>query len=170
MEINHINIYTDGACKGNPGKGGYGIILEVPNTNIRKEFSEGFRKTTNNRMELLAVIEALKKLKREGLFITIYSDSRYVVDAVEKRWLFNWEQKQFRDKKNPDLWSLFLHYYRKHHISFIWLKGHNQHPMNERCDFLACQASQGKTLQTDTFFEEEVMKNNQNPLFSSEEM
>lgn len=151
-----INIYTDGASKGNPGKGGYGIIMEVAGSNYRKEFSKGYRLTTNNRMELLAVIEALKKLKKEGQNVTIYTDSRYVVDAVEKRWVFNWEKKAFKDKKNPDLWQDFLKEYRKHTINFVWIKGHNDHPQNERCDFLATQASQQTKLLIDEVYEQEI--------------
>ena len=148
-----VNIYTDGACSGNPGKGGYGIIMEWVGKPYKKEFSQGFQKTTNNRMELLAVIVALEQLKKEGLEVTVYSDSKYVVDAVAKGWLFNWERKGFKDKKNPDLWKRFLKSYRKHKVSFQWIKGHNMHPQNERCDKLAVEAYQKNNLETDAGFE-----------------
>lgn len=149
-----VNIYTDGACSGNPGKGGYGIIMEWVGKPYIKEFSQGFRRTTNNRMELLAVIVALEQLKKEGLEITVYSDSKYVVDAVEKGWLFNWERKGFKDKKNPDLWKRFLKVFRRQKVSFQWIKGHNQHPQNERCDRLAVEAYQKPGLEIDSGFEQ----------------
>lgn len=155
MANHKINIYTDGAAKGNPGKGGYGIIMELVGTNYVKEFSEGYRLTTNNRMELMAVIKALKKLNKPAMEITIYTDSRYVVDAVEKRWVFGWEKKAFKDKKNSDLWKEFLKEYRKHTITFVWIKGHNEHPQNERCDFLATQAADKTRLLIDEFYEQE---------------
>ena len=148
-----VNIFTDGACSGNPGKGGYGIIMEWVGKPYIKEFSEGFRMTTNNRMELLAVIVALEQLKKEGIEVIIYSDSKYVVDAVEKGWLFGWVKKGFKDKKNPDLWKRFLRVYRKHKVKFEWVKGHSDHPQNERCDKLAVQASKKKSLQIDEGFE-----------------
>ena len=113
-----VTIYTDGAAKGNPGNGGYGIVMI--SGSYRKEFSEGFDLTTNNRMELLSVIVGLESLKKEGTFVTIYSDSKYVVDAVEKKWLFSWEKKNFLKKKNPDLWIRFLKSYRKHKVNLIW--------------------------------------------------
>jgi ribonuclease HI len=147
-----VLIYTDGAARGNPGPGGYGIVMEWAGKNYRKEFSQGYRYTTNNRMELLAVIEALRKLKRPGVRIVVYTDSRYVSDAVEKRWLFGWEKKNFKDKKNPDLWREFLIEYRKHQVSFVWVKGHNNHPQNERCDALAVAASHSKDLLEDVGF------------------
>ena len=116
-----ITIYTDGAASGNPGPGGYGVVLMAgPH---RKELSEGFRLTTNNRMELLAVIIGLNALRFPGSNVTIYSDSKYVVDAVEKGWVFGWEKKRFKDKKNPDLWQQFLVLYRKHNVKFVWIKG-----------------------------------------------
>ena len=148
-----VNVYTDGACSGNPGKGGYGIIMEWVGKPYVKEFSQGFRKTTNNRMELLAVIIALEQLKKEGLEVVVYSDSKYVVDAVGKGWVFNWQKKGFKDKKNPDLWKRFLQVYRKHKVSFQWIKGHNQHPQNERCDRLAVEAYQKENLLVDAGFE-----------------
>lgn len=148
-----IRIYTDGASKGNPGKGGYGIIMELVGTSYRKEFSQGYRLTTNNRMELLAVVKALQYLKIVPSVVTIFTDSRYVVDAVEKKWVFGWEKKQFQNKKNADLWQLFLKEYRKHQVSFQWIKGHNLHPENERCDALANQASLQSKLLIDEVFE-----------------
>lgn len=134
-----IEIFTDGAASGNPGPGGYGIILR--SGEHRKELSAGFRKTTNNRMELLAVIVALEAIKKPGHDITIYSDSKYVIDSVQKRWVFNWVKKGFAGKKNKDLWLRFLESYKKHTIRFVWVKGHAGHPENERCDELAVAAS-----------------------------
>ena len=150
-----VNIYTDGACKGNPGPGGYGIIMEWVGKPYVKEFSQGFRKTTNNRMELLAVIVALEQLKKDGLEIDVYSDSKYVVDAVSKGWVFGWQKKGFQGKKNPDLWRRFLQVYRKHKVRFHWIKGHNDHPQNERCDALAVKAAESETLFADEGFEAE---------------
>jgi ribonuclease HI len=133
-----ITIYTDGACSGNPGPGGYGIVLlSGPH---RLEKSAGYRLTTNNRMELLAAIVALESLKFPGSVVKLYTDSRYLVDAVNKGWLFSWEKKDFAKKKNPDLWIRFLAVYRKHKVTFIWIKGHNENPENERCDRLAVEA------------------------------
>jgi len=148
-----VNVYTDGACSGNPGKGGYGILMEWVGKPYVKEFSEGFRLTTNNRMELLAVIVALEQLKKEGLVVVVYSDSKYVVDSVEKKWVFNWVKKGFKDKKNADLWRRFLVVYKKHQVKFIWIKGHNDHAQNERCDQLAVKAAKKETLQVDEGFE-----------------
>ncbi len=135
----NIIIYTDGAARGNPGPGGYGTVLL--SGKHRKELSAGFKHTTNNRMELLAVIIGLEALKNTGSNVTVYSDSKYVVDSVEKRWVFNWEKKSFKGKKNPDLWQRFLKVYPKHNIKFIWIKGHANIPENERCDQLAVEAS-----------------------------
>lgn len=152
-----IQIYTDGAASGNPGPGGYGVILR--SGQHYKELSGGFRLTTNNRMELLAVIVALKALKNPGQQVTIYSDSKYVVDSVEKKWVFGWAQKGFKDKKNKDLWQQYLSLHRLHQINFVWIKGHNDHPENERCDRLAVAASQNKAeLAVDHFFETENKK------------
>ncbi len=145
-----LHIYTDGASSGNPGPGGYGVILLYGQA--RKELSEGFRRTTNNRMELLAVIAGLEAINRPGMQVEVWSDSRYVVDAVEKGWVFGWEKKGFKDKKNPDLWKRFLRVFRQHKVRFHWIKGHNQHPLNERCDELAVTASRGAT-QPDTGYE-----------------
>ena len=147
-----VNIYTDGACRGNPGPGGYGIVLESPGY-PPKEISAGFRKTTNNRMELLAVIEALKSLKRQDVDVTVYSDSKYVVDAITKGWVFSWQKKNFKDKKNPDLWKEFLTIYPITKPKFVWIKGHNEHPQNERCDKLAVAAAQLENLPADQGFE-----------------
>lgn len=142
-----ITLYTDGAASGNPGPGGYGVVLlSGPH---RKELSGGFKLTTNNRMELLAVILGLEALKKEGSEVTAYTDSRYVADAVEKGWLFDWEKKDFKKKKNPDLWKRFLKVYRKHKVKFIWVKGHANIPENERCDRLAVEAYQSGRLEED---------------------
>jgi len=146
-----ITIYTDGSAKGNPGPGGYGVLLK--DGQLRKELSEGFRKTTNNRMELLATIVGLEALKKEGTDVLIYSDSKYVVDAVEKKWVFGWERTNFKKKKNPDLWKRFLVIYRKHHVKFKWVKGHADIPGNERCDELAVTAAEGYDLQVDHEYE-----------------
>ena len=148
-----IIVYTDGSSRGNPGPGGYGIVMQKFGTDYLKEFSEGFRKTTNNRMELLAVIVALEKIKKEKQHVHIYTDSKYVSESVEKKWVENWEKKGFKNKKNPDLWKRFLKIYRKHSVQFFWIKGHNNNPRNERCDFLAVQASKNKDLKTDINYE-----------------
>mgnify|MGYP000265323789 FL=1 len=148
-----INIYTDGAARGNPGPGGYGIVLE--SGSHRKEMCHGFRHTTNNRMELLAVIEALKALKTNKAQVFIYSDSKYVVDTINKGWIFGWEKKAYKGKKNPDLWRKFIVLHRKFKPTYIWIKGHNNHPQNERCDALAVHASMQKELEADVFFEEQ---------------
>ena len=139
-----IIIYTDGAASGNPGPGGFGVVLKAGV--YRKELMAGFRRTTNNRMELLAVIVGLEALKQPGWQVVVYSDSRYVVDAVEKGWVFGWEKKGFKDKKNPDLWKRFLAIYRQHQVKFVWVKGHADIPENERCDRLAVAASSSSNL------------------------
>jgi len=151
--MHQIHLYTDGAAKGNPGKGGYGVVLEQVGTGYRKEFYEGFRLTTNNRMELLAVIVGLEKLKQPGMSVLVVSDSKYVVDAVEKGWVMGWEKKGFQGKKNPDLWRRFLKVYRQHKVHFQWVKGHNNHPQNERCDQLAVMASMQTNLSVDAYYE-----------------
>ena len=156
-----VIIYTDGAAKGNPGNGGYGVVML--SGSYRKEFSEGFRVTTNNRMELLSVIVGLEKLKKEKTVVAIYSDSKYVVDAVEKKWLFSWEKKNFSKKKNPDLWIRFLSVYRKHSVSFFWVKGHSNIKENERCDNLAVKAAESNSLKKDIWYENNVI--NKNSLF-----
>jgi ribonuclease HI len=147
MAKTKITIYTDGAARGNPGPGGYGIVmLSGPH---RKEMSEGYLLTTNNRMELLAVIVALETLKIPGSEVTIYTDSKYVADAVTKGWVFNWVKKRFKGKKNPDLWLRFLEAFKKHHVKFVWVKGHANNPLNERCDQLAVEASMNVYLKED---------------------
>lgn len=146
-----ITIYTDGAAKGNPGPGGYGAVLKF--NQHRKELSEGFRLTTNNRMELLAVIRALQELKLTGIPVTIYSDSKYVVDAVEKGWLWGWQKKGFKDKKNPDLWLRYIPLHLKYKPKFVWVKGHAGNIENERCDQLAVEAAEGPGLKVDEGYE-----------------
>ncbi len=146
-----VTIHTDGAASGNPGPGGYGAVLE--SGKHRKELWGGFRRTTNNRMELLAVIVALEALKQPDMAVVVVSDSKYVVDAVEKGWVFGWEKKGFAKKKNPDLWKRFLQVYRKHRVKFQWVRGHNGHPLNELCDRLAVAASQQKDLEVDEGYE-----------------
>ena len=153
-----VHIHTDGAAKGNPGNGGYGVVMELVGTSYQKEFYEGFRYTTNNRMELLAVIVGLEKITKPNMQVLVVSDSKYVVDAVEKKWVFGWEKKGFKDKKNPDLWMRFLKIYRQHQVDFKWIKGHNNHPQNERCDELAVMASGLPNLSVDAFYEKEEEK------------
>jgi len=150
---NQVHIYTDGACSGNPGPGGYGILMEWVGKPYTREFSQGFRSTTNNRMELLAVIVALEKMKTNNIKIIIFSDSKYVVDAVEKKWLMTWQKKRFKGIKNPDLWKRFLKIYNSENTKFEWVKGHNEHPQNERCDMLAVKASKEENLLKDDGFE-----------------
>lgn len=147
-----VEIYTDGAALGNPGPGGYGVILQYGKH--RKELSAGYRLTTNNRMELTAVIVGLEALKGENLPVTVFSDSRYVTDAVEKKWLEGWMRKNFKGKKNDDLWRRFWETYRKHRVRFVWLKGHNGHPENERCDQMAVAAAKSTNLLQDAGYEE----------------
>ena len=156
--IHQVHIYTDGAAKGNPGNGGYGVVMELVGSNYKKEFYEGFRYTTNNRMELLAVIVGLEKITKPNMKVLVVSDSKYVVDAIEKKWVFGWEKKGFKDKKNPDLWMRFLKIYRQHQVDFKWIKGHNNHPQNERCDELAVMASGLPNLSVDAFYEKEEDK------------
>lgn len=150
-----VHIYTDGAAKGNPGPGGYGVVMEWVGKPYKKEFYEGFRHTTNNRMELLAVIVGLEKLNFPNTKVLVISDSKYVVDSVTKGWVFGWEKKGFKDKKNPDLWMRYLKIHRKHQVDFKWIKGHNNHPQNERCDQLAVMASTLPNLSVDAFYERE---------------
>jgi ribonuclease HI len=153
MSKAQVHIYTDGAASGNPGPGGYGIVMEWVGKPYKKEFAQGFKHTTNNRMELLAVIEALKKIKKPGLLIEVYTDSKYVADAIEKKWLDRWQRTGFKDKKNVDLWKEYLRVSQGHHISFHWIKGHNDHPQNERCDALAVNAYKSGELIEDKGFE-----------------
>jgi ribonuclease HI len=156
-----ITIYTDGACRGNPGPGGYGTILI--SGDHYKEISQGYKLTTNNRMELLSVIIGLEALKSPNQTVAVYSDSKYVVDSVEKKWVFGWVKINFKNKKNADLWKRFLLVYKLHTVKFCWIKGHAGHPMNEKCDELAVIASRGKNLLKDEFFEME--SKNETPLF-----
>ena len=147
--MERIDIYTDGSSLGNPGPGGYGIVLKFKNN--RKTESQGFQKTTNNRMELLAVIEALKLLNdsARNMEIHIHSDSKYVINAVEKKWVFGWEKKGFKGKANADLWRLFLNKYPHYNIIFHWVKGHSGVEENEVCDKLAKKAAEGSQLKID---------------------
>lgn len=149
MSKEQIHIYTDGACSGNPGKGGYGILMEWVGKPYKKEFFDGYELTTNNRMELLAVIVALEKISMDNVAITVFTDSMYVVNAVEKKWILGWVKKHFKDVKNPDLWKRFLIQYKKHLVKFVWVKGHNDHPQNERCDQLAVAGTKKKELKVD---------------------
>ena len=134
-----IKIYTDGSSRGNPGPGGYGIVMIYKDK--RKELFQGYKLTTNNRMELLAVIRALEEVKTNKYKIKIYSDSKYVVESVEKGWIWNWQKKSFKNKQNVDLWKMFIPLYKKYDVKLIWVKGHDGNTENERCDFLAnsCQ-------------------------------
>ena len=148
-----VELYTDGACRGNPGPGGYGAVL-IYGTH-RKELSAGFRWTTNNRMELMSVIRGLEALTRKGLNITIYSDSQYVVRAVQEGWLNNWLLSNFKGgKKNADLWRQYYELAKDHHIKFVWVKGHAENPYNNRCDELATSAADGKNLPVDEGYEQ----------------
>ena len=148
-----VKIFTDGASRGNPGPGGFGTILKFGKH--EKALSGGFRKTTNNRMELMAVIAGLEALTKDGLDITIYSDSKYVVDAIEKKWIYGWMKKGFQNKKNQDLWLRLMRAYAKHKVNFVWVKGHAGHHENELCDQLAVEAAEGKNLEIDFFYEQE---------------
>ena len=150
-----VEIYTDGACKGNPGPGGYGVVLISGGR--KRELSGGFRKTTNNRMELLACIEGLRSLKRP-CNVVLTSDSKYVVNAMVKGWAKRWRSRGWRlspskPAKNPDLWAQLLDLCSEHKVDFTWVKGHSEHPENERCDELAVAASNGKDLPADRAFE-----------------
>jgi len=155
-----ITIYTDGAASGNPGPGGYGVVLISGKHRLEK--SEGFRLTTNNRMELLAVIIGLEALKKPMSKVVVFTDSKYVADSVEKGWLFQWESKAFKKKKNPDLWIRFLKAYRGHIVRFIWIKGHSNNKENELCDRLAVEAYRSDTLREDSGYTE---GENNNDLF-----
>ena len=147
-----ITIYTDGSSRGNPGPGGYGAILM--SGKLKKELSQGYRKTTNNRMELMAVIAALGALKKQNLKITIYTDSQYIVKALNQGWLNKWMATNFANgKKNKDLWVRFYNLYKQHHIKFVWVKGHAENPYNNRCDELATTAADGNHLLIDEGYE-----------------
>ncbi len=152
-----IEIFTDGAASGNPGPGGFGVILK--SGSHYKEISAGYRKTTNNRMELMAIIVGLESIKKPGQEVVIYSDSKYVIDAVEKKWLIGWVSKGFAGKKNKDLWLRFLGIYKLHKVRFKWVKGHAGHIENERCDRLAVGAYQQKeNILIDSVFEAESQR------------
>lgn len=152
MSHSSVTIYTDGSSRGNPGRGGYGAILM--SGSLKKEISQGYRHTTNNRMELMAVIAGLKALKKHGLNVTIYSDSQYVVNAVEKGWLTKWLRTNFKGgKKNADLWKEYHELAQKHHVRFKWVKGHAENPFNNRCDELATGAADGGDLLEDEGYE-----------------
>jgi ribonuclease HI len=154
---NEISIYTDGASSGNPGPGGYGVVLISGKHRLEK--SEGFRLTTNNRMELMAVIAGLEALKLPGSKVVVYTDSKYVADSVEKGWVFQWESKAFKKKKNTDLWIRFLKIYRKHNVRLVWIKGHSNNTENEICDRLAVDAYSGRELFEDPGYVPEVGNN-----------
>lgn len=147
-----ISIFTDGSSLGNPGPGGYGVVLLAERH--RKELSQGYRLTTNNRMELMAVIAGLEALKIPQSTVTVYSDSQYVVNSLVKNWVFDWEKNNFKNKKNADLWKRFLKAYRCHTVNFVWLKGHDGNRENERCDCLAVAAAQSGQLLEDSGYEE----------------
>lgn len=147
-----IEIFTDGSSKGNPGRGGYGIVLRYQNN--EKEIAKGYRLTTNNRMELMAVIVALENLKTTKHPVKIYSDSKYVIDAITKGWVFGWEKKNFKGKKNADLWKRYLALHPKFNLTFEWVKGHAGHPENERCDELAFNVADGDDLDVDEVYEQ----------------
>lgn len=165
-----IELYTDGASSGNPGPGGYGTILrtiynganpDFQGKLIEKEFSGGFRKTTNNRMELMAVIIGLEALKNIKQKVTIYSDSKYFIDAIDKKWVYGWMKKGFAGKKNKDLWIRLMQSHKLHEVKLVWVKGHAGHPLNERCDQLAVAASKNKSIwQIDSVFEMEEKQGN----------
>src|ERR1043166_8758632 len=147
----HIELYTDGAASGNPGPGGYGVVLKYKDH--RKEASRGFRLTTNNRMELMAVIQGLEMIKDRKLPVKIYSDSKYIVDAVNEKWLYGWKQSGFNKKANADLWRKFLRLYISSLHEFIWVKGHGDNKENNRCDQLAVQAYKKGELHVDEAYE-----------------
>jgi ribonuclease HI len=152
MQSKQLLIYTDGAARGNPGPGGYGVVLIWGNT--QKELSGGYRLTTNNRMELMAVIVALSTLTRVQLPITIYTDSKYIVDSVQKKWLQNWIRTDFKGgKKNKDLWLQYDQLAKQHQVQFVWVKGHAENALNNRCDELATAAADGHHLLIDEWYE-----------------
>jgi ribonuclease HI len=148
-----IIMYTDGSSLGNPGPGGYGTLLLYGH--FRRELSAGYRLTTNNRMELMAVIAGLEALKHNKSDVTVFTDSRYVADAVEKGWLMNWIRIRFKGKKNSDLWMRFYDLYKLHNVKFVWVKGHADIPGNEKCDQLAVAAANGSVLLEDEGFHPE---------------
>jgi ribonuclease HI len=152
MENKVVSIYTDGSSRGNPGRGGYGAILIWGN--IKKELSQGYVRTTNNRMELMAVIAALESLKKDNLELHIYSDSKYIVNAVTLGWLKNWIKTDFKGgKKNKDLWTRYFQLSKKYTIHLHWVKGHADNALNNRCDALATEAADGRNLVADVGYE-----------------
>jgi ribonuclease HI len=151
MNSSVIQIYTDGACSGNPGPGGFGVVMKYKDQ--RKELAQGYKLTTNNRMELLAIIVALESLKKENSEVEVYSDSQYVVNSINLGWVYGWAKKGFKDKANPDLWKRFLLIQKKHNIKFIWVKGHAANKENNRCDELAVAASKSRHLLIDEGYE-----------------
>ena len=156
MTPNQVTIYTDGASRGNPGPGGYGTILMYGNH--KKELSKGFKRTTNNRMELMAVIAGLQALTKNHLPVTVYSDSQYVVRAIEEGWLKKWIATDFKGgKKNKDLWTIYYGLAKNFQLKLIWVKGHANNPYNNRCDELATAAADGKHLEVDEGYEKENM-------------
>jgi len=148
----YIQIYTDGSSRGNPGPGGFGIVMKF-GTN-EKTVSKGFRLTTNNRMELLAVIHALELVNTNKYPIHIYSDSKYVIEAIDKKWVWGWQKKRFKGKKNADLWQRYLKLHPTFNLTFHWIKGHAGHPENERCDQLAVEAALSNQLEIDSVYEQ----------------
>ncbi|WP_185860007.1 ribonuclease HI [Blattabacterium cuenoti] len=155
-----IHIYTDGSSKGNPGPGGYAIFIEVVGTSYRKVLSEGFRYTTNNRMELLAVIVGLEKITKTKQNIVVFTDSKYVVNAIQNNWIYKWKKNNFYKKKNVDLWIRFLDIFNQHFIVFQWIKGHDFHYINDYCDRLSVEASKRKNLKIDHVYEKYEKKKN----------
>ncbi|WP_185871756.1 ribonuclease HI [Blattabacterium cuenoti] len=153
-----IHIYTDGSSKGNPGPGGYGIFIETffSNSYNRKIISQGFRYTTNNRMELLSVIVGLEKIENKKQNIVVFTDSKYIVNTVQKKWIYNWEKNNFHNKKNVDLWKRFLNLFYKHFVLFQWIKSHNYHYINDYCDRLSVEATQKKNLKIDYVYEKKL--------------
>ncbi len=151
MSAPSVFLFADGAASGNPGPGGFGTLLR--SGKHEKEMSGGFRRTTNNRMELLAVITGLEALTTKPCHVTVVSDSRYVVDAFEKNWIGGWQNRQWKNVKNPDLWKRLIAVVAEHKVSWKWIKGHAGHAENERCDQLAVQARLKGGLPPDTFFE-----------------
>jgi ribonuclease HI len=160
--MTEIKIYTDGASRGNPGPGGYGTILM--SGVYAKELSEGYALTTNNRMELLAVIVGLEALKKAPCNVTVFSDSKYVVNTIEKNWIQSWCKNGFKNKKNKDLWLRYLDVAKKHYVKFVWVKGHDGNVYNERCDRLAVKASESPNLKEDTWYLQNVV-NEENMIF-----
>ena len=160
-----VEIYTDGACSGNPGKGGYGIVMQVPEKKYEKHFAQGFQYTTNNRMELMAVITAFKLLKTPQNEVEIFTDSKYVCDSINLKWILGWKKKNFKDVKNPDLWKEFLIVSHPHQFKITWVKGHAGNVNNEKADQLAVKAIEQKNLLNDTFFENLKKQENSSNLF-----